>query len=66
MKTVHGPEAHITKKHRGDGLPRGHGTHEGPQGMKGDIQQDLEPNSALARKEEGRLTVPDMALVRTD
>lgn len=68
VKTVHGPEAHITKKHRGDGLPRSHGTHEGtgPQGMKSDIQQDLEPSSAQARKEEGRLTVPDMALVRTD
>ncbi|PIO40060.1 hypothetical protein AB205_0019720 [Aquarana catesbeiana] len=64
VKTVHGPEAHITKKHRGDGLPRSHGTHEGtgPQGMKSDIQQDLDPNSAQARKEEGRLTVPDMAM----
>ncbi|XP_075055480.1 zinc finger protein GLI1 [Mixophyes fleayi] len=64
VKTVHGPEAHITKKHRGDGLPRNHATHEGagPQGVKSDIQQDLEPSSSQARKEEGRLTVPDMAL----
>ncbi|XP_068121254.1 zinc finger protein GLI1 isoform X2 [Hyperolius riggenbachi] len=64
VKTVHGPEAHITKKHRGDGLPRSHSSHEGngPQGMKSDIQQDLEVNSSQARKEEGRLTVPDMSL----
>ncbi|MEE6471700.1 hypothetical protein FKM82_009345 [Ascaphus truei] len=65
VKTVHGPEAHITKKHRGDGMPRSHATHEGAssQGGKCDIQQDLEASSSReTRKEEGRLTVPDMIL----
>ncbi|XP_056418516.1 zinc finger protein GLI1 isoform X2 [Hyla sarda] len=64
VKTVHGPEAHITKKHRGDGQPRSHGPHEGgmTQGIKCDIQQDLESSSSQPRKEEGRLTVPDMSL----
>ncbi|CAH2224448.1 zinc finger GLI1 [Pelobates cultripes] len=65
VKTVHGPEAHITKKHRGDGMPRSNVMHEGAsvQGIKGDIQQDLETGSSReARKEEGRLTVPDLAL----
>ncbi|KAM8976830.1 zinc finger protein GLI1 [Pelodytes ibericus] len=65
VKTVHGPEAHITKKHRGDGMPRSHVTHEGvgAQGVKGDIQQDLEASSSReARKEDGRLAVPDLAL----
>ncbi|KAM9321632.1 zinc finger protein GLI1 [Gastrophryne carolinensis] len=68
VKTVHGPEAHITKKHRGDGLLRCHGTLEstgpgtGSQVIKSDIQQDLECNSAQARKEDGRLALPDMGL----
>uniref|UniRef100_A0A8C5MYN0 GLI family zinc finger 1 n=1 Tax=Leptobrachium leishanense TaxID=445787 RepID=A0A8C5MYN0_9ANUR len=65
VKTVHGPEAHITKKHRGDGMPRSNASHEGngAQGIKGEIQQDLEANSSReARKEDGRLTVPDLAL----
>ncbi|XP_073432930.1 zinc finger protein GLI1 [Dendrobates tinctorius] len=64
VKTVHGPEAHITKKHRGDGQPRSHAPHEGgmTQGIKSDIHQDLESSSSQARKEEGRLTVPEMSL----
>ncbi|KAG8585622.1 hypothetical protein GDO81_005091 [Engystomops pustulosus] len=64
VKTVHGPEAHITKKHRGDGQPRSHASHEGgvTQGIKSDIQHELESSSSQARKDEGRLTVPDMSL----
>ncbi|XP_053311712.1 zinc finger protein GLI1 [Spea bombifrons] len=65
VKTVHGPEAHITKKHRGDGMPRSHVTHEGAstQGIKGEIQQDLEAiSSREARKDDGRLTVPELTL----
>ncbi|KAM4796572.1 zinc finger protein GLI1 [Rhinophrynus dorsalis] len=65
VKTVHGPEAHITKKHRGDGMPRSHATQEGvgTQGIKCDNPQDLESSSSReARKEDGRLAVPDVTL----
>ncbi|XP_018105564.1 zinc finger protein GLI1 isoform X4 [Xenopus laevis] len=62
VKTVHGPEAHITKKHRGDGMLRAQPGHEGPgnQNVKGENQLDMEASSAC--KEDGRLAVPDITL----
>lgn len=59
MKTVHGPEAHITKKHRGDTGPRPHGA-----AMTAGV-----PNSELllekeeTRREDCKLLAPETTLV---
>ncbi|NWU92407.1 GLI1 protein, partial [Upupa epops] len=60
VKTVHGPDAHVTKKHRGDGVPgRALPTHSGPLDMK----QEKDTNgSAETQKDDSKLLVPDLAL----
>lgn len=62
VKTVHGPDAHVTKKHRGDAVPgRALSTSSGPPDMK----QEKDTNGpAEARKDDSKLLVPDLALVR--
>lgn len=63
VKTVHGPDAHVTKKHRGDAVPgRALPTPSGPPDMK----QEKDTNGpAEAPKDDGKLLVPDLALVRS-
>ncbi|XP_074989750.1 zinc finger protein GLI1 [Calonectris borealis] len=60
VKTVHGPDAHVTKKHRGDVVPgRALPTPSGPPDMK----QEKDTNGpGEARKDDGKLLVPDLAL----
>ncbi|KAM6394936.1 zinc finger protein GLI1 [Rhynochetos jubatus] len=60
VKTVHGPDAHVTKKHRGDAVPgRTLPTPSGPPDMK----QEKDTNCpAEARKDESKLLVPELAL----
>lgn len=55
VKTVHGPDAHVTKKHRGDTVPGSR-----TLALHGDMKQERESES---RKEEGKLMVPDSNLV---
>lgn len=63
VKTVHGPDAHVTKKHRGDvGPGRALPTPGAPPEMK----QEKDANGpGEARKDDGKLLVPELALVRT-
>uniref|UniRef100_A0A8C3UJ05 C2H2-type domain-containing protein n=1 Tax=Catharus ustulatus TaxID=91951 RepID=A0A8C3UJ05_CATUS len=60
VKTVHGPDAHVTKKHRGDvGPARALPTPSAPPDMK----QEKDTNgSSEARKDDGKLLVPELAL----
>ncbi|XP_017584161.1 PREDICTED: zinc finger protein GLI1, partial [Corvus brachyrhynchos] len=60
VKTVHGPDAHVTKKHRGDvGPGRALPTPSAPPDMK----QEKDTNGpSEARKDDGKLLVPDLAL----
>ncbi|KAM6294353.1 zinc finger protein GLI1 [Aegotheles albertisi] len=60
VKTVHGPDAHVTKKHRGDAVPgRALPTPGGPLDMK----QEKDTNGpGEARKDDGKLLVPDLTL----
>ncbi|XP_017692113.1 PREDICTED: zinc finger protein GLI1 [Lepidothrix coronata] len=60
VKTVHGPDAHVTKKHRGDvGPGRALPTPSAPLDMK----QEKDTNGpGEARKDDGKLLVPDLAL----
>ncbi|XP_027525632.1 zinc finger protein GLI1, partial [Corapipo altera] len=62
VKTVHGPDAHVTKKHRGDvGPGRALPTPSAPLDMK----QEKDMNGpGETRKDDGKLLVPDLALVR--
>ena len=63
VKTVHGPDAHVTKKHRGDVVPgRALPTPSGPA----DLKQEKDTNGPTeARKDDSKLLVPDLALVRS-
>lgn len=58
MKTVHGPEAHITKKHRGDTGPRPLGLN--PAGQSSELLIEKEERS----REDCKLLAPETALVR--
>lgn len=63
VKTVHGPDAHVTKKHRGDAAPgRALPTPSAPPDMKQESDANAPPE---ARKDDSRLLVPDLALVRS-
>lgn len=56
VKTVHGPDAHVTKRHRGDGpLPRAPSLST--------VEPKRERDGGPVR-EESRLTVPEGAMVR--
>lgn len=55
VKTVHGPDAHVTKKHRGDTVPTSR-----TLALHGDMKQEKDSE---VRKEEGKLMVPDSNLV---
>lgn len=63
VKTVHGPDAHVTKKHRGDVVPgRVLPASSGPPDMK----QEKDTNGPTeARKDDSKLLVPDLASVRS-
>lgn len=63
VKTVHGPDAHVTKKHRGDvGPGRALPTPSAPP----DLKQEKDTNGpSEARKDDGKLLVPELALVRS-
>ena len=55
VKTVHGPDAHVTKRHRGDGpLPRAQ--------PLSTVEPKREREGGSGR-EESRLTVPESAMV---
>uniref|UniRef100_A0A8C5RRA9 GLI family zinc finger 1 n=1 Tax=Laticauda laticaudata TaxID=8630 RepID=A0A8C5RRA9_LATLA len=54
VKTVHGPDAHVTKKHRGDTVPTSR-----ILALHGDMKQEKDSE---VRKEEGKLMVPDSNL----
>ncbi|XP_046790155.1 zinc finger protein GLI1 isoform X1 [Gallus gallus] len=58
VKTVHGPDAHVTKKHRGSVVP-GHAlpASAAPQDMK---QEKNTNGPAEIRKDDGKLLVPDL------
>lgn len=57
VKTVHGPDAHVTKRHRGDGpLPRAPALPT--------VEPKRERDGGPIR-EDGRLTVPEGAMVST-
>lgn len=63
VKTVHGPDAHVTKKHRGDAVP-GRALHT-PGGLP-DMKQEKDTNGLTeARRDDGKLLVPDLAVVRS-
>lgn len=63
VKTVHGPDAHVTKKHRGDAVP-GRALHT-PGGLP-DMKQEKDTNGPTeARRDDGKLLVPDLAVVRS-
>ena len=59
MKTVHGPEAHITKKHRGDTGPRPPGSAMTPGGPNTELLLEKEET----RREDCKLLAPETALV---
>lgn len=63
VKTVHGPDAHVTKKHRGSVVP-GHAlpASAAPQDMK---QEKNTNGPAEIRKDDGKLLVPDLVSVRS-
>ncbi|XP_072214146.1 zinc finger protein GLI1 [Excalfactoria chinensis] len=59
VKTVHGPDAHVTKKHRGSALP-GHALPASAATQ--DMKQEKNTNGpAEIRKDDGKLLVPDLA-----
>ncbi|KFV20289.1 hypothetical protein N340_07593, partial [Tauraco erythrolophus] len=59
VKTVHGPDAHVTKRHRGDMPGRALPTPSGPP----DTKQEKDTNGpSEARKDDSKLMVPDLAL----
>lgn len=60
VKTVHGPEAHITKKHRGDTGPRPPGSVMNPGGPNSELLLEKEE----ARREDCKLLAPETSLVR--
>jgi len=60
VKTVHGPEAHITKKHRGDTGPRAHGSALPPGGHGAELLLEKEE---AGRREDCKLLAPETALV---
>lgn len=59
VKTVHGPEAHITKKHRGDTGPRPPGSVMNPAGTNSELLLDKEET----RREDCKLLAPETSLV---
>lgn len=59
MKTVHGPEAHITKKHRGDTGPRPPGSTITPGGQSSELLLEKEET----RREDRKLLAPETGLV---
>lgn len=59
VKTVHGPEAHITKKHRGDTGPRPPGSALTPGGQSSELLLEKEET----RREDCKLLAPETALV---
>lgn len=59
VKTVHGPEAHITKKHRGDTGPRAPGSAMTPGGQNSELLLEKEE----ARRDDCKLLAPETALV---
>ncbi|KAG6923137.1 GLI family zinc finger 1, partial [Chelydra serpentina] len=60
VKTVHGPDAHVTKKHRGDTvLSRALAAPGGPADMK---QEKEGGCPGEGRKDEGKLMVPEATL----
>lgn len=59
VKTVHGPEAHITKKHRGDTGPRPPGSAMTPGGQSSELLLEKEET----RREDCKLLAPETALV---
>ncbi|XP_061871538.1 zinc finger protein GLI1 [Colius striatus] len=61
VKTVHGPDAHVTKKHRGDAVPgRALPT---PAAHPQDMKQEKDTNGVTeARKDDAKLLLPDLAL----
>ncbi|KAJ8259432.1 hypothetical protein GJAV_G00169200 [Gymnothorax javanicus] len=58
VKTVHGPEAHITKKHRGDAGPRPPGSVLPPSGQGAELHLEKEES----RREDCKLLAPESAL----
>lgn len=60
VKTVHGPEAHITKKHRGDTGPCPPGSVMNPGGPNSELLLEKEE----ARREDCKLLAPETSLVR--
>lgn len=60
VKTVHGPEAHITKKHRGDTGPRPPGSVMNPGGPNSELLLEKEET----RREDCKLLAPETSLVR--
>ncbi|KAF3856557.1 hypothetical protein F7725_017280 [Dissostichus mawsoni] len=56
--TVHGPEAHITKKHRGDTGPRPPGSAMTPGGPSSELLLEKEET----RREDCKLLIPETAL----
>lgn len=59
VKTVHGPEAHITKKHRGDTGPRPPGSSLTPGGQSGELLLEKEETR---HREDCKLLAPESAL----
>ncbi|XP_067170172.1 zinc finger protein GLI1 isoform X3 [Apteryx mantelli] len=60
VKTVHGPDAHVTKKHRGDVVP---GRALPAPSIPPDMKQEKDTNSpSETRKDDSKLLVPDLAL----
>lgn len=59
VKTVHGPEAHITKKHRGDTGPRAPGSAMTPGGQNSELLLEKEET----RRDDCKLLAPETALV---
>lgn len=60
VKTVHGPEAHITKKHRGDMGPRPPGSAMTPGGHSSELLLEKEET----RRDDCKLMAPETSLVR--
>ncbi|KAG7267904.1 hypothetical protein CRUP_015587 [Coryphaenoides rupestris] len=59
VKTVHGPEAHITKKHRGDTGPRAPGSALTPGGHGAELLLEKEE---AGRREDCKLLAPETVL----
>ncbi|TNM88658.1 hypothetical protein fugu_004912 [Takifugu bimaculatus] len=58
VKTVHGPEAHITKKHRGDMGPRPPGSAMTPGGQSSELLLEKEET----RRDDCKLMAPETSL----